>query len=321
MGERLDVLASQPHYVDHLRPIWDALPVEARGTWWGLTGEPLPRRLRDAGTNPLAVAGLVDAQKLPGRPLILVEHGAGQAYPGDPQSARHGSYSGGDGLERAIGFITPNEACAQRWRNRYNRPAFAVGCPKLDTYSGRTAVRPEVPVVAISFHWDCPLIGETRSAFGHYAQRLPRIVEEIHSDGFTVIGHAHPKIAQKLRRVWHDLGVEYVERFDQVMEMAWCYVADNTSTLYEFAATNRPVVVLNAPWYRRNVHHGLRFWDHLPGIDVASPDLVGHAVRIAIDDRPDLQERRRAATAAAYAAVDGRAAERAAVAILAMLDR
>ena len=50
--------------------------------------------------------------------------------------------------------------------------------------------------------------------------------------------------------------------FDEVMERSTLYICDNSSTLYEFASTGRPVVVLNAPWFRRDIEHGLRFWEH-----------------------------------------------------------
>jgi hypothetical protein len=58
----------------------------------------------------------------------------------------------------------------------------------------------------------------------------------------------------------------------EVQRRAAVYVCDNSSSMYEFAATGRPVVVLDLPegrikgiGYRRNINHGLRFWDALFG--------------------------------------------------------
>jgi hypothetical protein len=111
---------------------------------------------------------------------------------------------------------------------------------------------------------------------------------------FTVIGHGHPRrseLASRYRRA----GIEHVASFSEVCRRASIYVADNTSTLFEFAATGRPVVVLNARRYRRDVRHGLRFWDAAGvGPNVDRPRDLPDVVARALEDPPEFREKREA---------------------------
>ena len=59
-----------------------------------------------------------------------------------------------------------------------------------------------------------------------------------------------PEPPREAIRFYEAHGIEYVPDFDDVLRRADVYACDNSSTLYEFASTGRPVVVLNAPWYR-----------------------------------------------------------------------
>jgi hypothetical protein len=120
---------------------------------------------------------------------------------------------------------------------------------------------------------------------------------------------------------WDSFGVETVDSFDEIMERADLYVADNTSTLYEFASLDRPVVVLSPPFYRRDVKHGLRFWDHVPGVQVSHPDELDAALHEAWADFPARAALRHKAVEAAYGVMDGQAARRAREHILACLER
>jgi UDP-N-acetylglucosamine:LPS N-acetylglucosamine transferase len=93
------------------------------------------------------------------------------------------------------------------------------------------------------------------------------------------------------------------------------YVCDNSSTIYEFAATGRPVVVLNGPHYRRDVHHGLRFWDAADvGIQVDHPRDLPDAIEEALRDPEPRRRAREAALGIVYAHRTG-AAQRAAAAL------
>jgi len=272
---------------------------------------------------PLMVAGLVDAFKFPTRPLVYVEHGAGQTYPGDPRSAEHGSYSGGDGLERVELFICPSWTVAKRWRDRYPAARVAVvGCPKLDELHRVPDTRPwgQAPLVAAAFHWDCPLIPETRSALKHHLPALAPLRDTLAASGAQLVGHAQPRGERTQRGVWGRLGVPYWQSARQVLKYADLLVSDNSSLMFEFAALGKPVVVLNAPWYRRDVEHGLRFWSSIPGVQVDDPDGLESAVLGELE-LPNLHdELRQRVTGEVYAYADARCASRAVHAVEDWLD-
>lgn len=190
--------------------------------------------------------------------------------------------------------------------------------------SGRSTTVPDLPegtVVAFSFHWENPLVPESRSALAHYRRHLGPLIGAIRASGGEVIGHGHPRAWGALWRLWKELGVEAVPELDAVFGRASVFVADNTSALYEFASLDRPVVVLNAPWYRRDVEHGLRFWETIPGIQVDDGTDLLDAVAEAVADPPYLSAVRRDAVARTYASTDGHASERAVRAIEEIFDR
>lgn len=315
----VDLYASLPHYLDHLEPVWEALPVEVRGRRWNAATV----RLREIPPErTVLVASLSDHMAMAPRRTILVEHGAGQSYDGDPRGQGHGSYSGGGGLERVVLFVCPSQRVARRWSSTYPDARVVVaGSPRLDRLAATSAVEsPHAATVALTFHWNCQLVPETRSAFPHYHRALPRLVAELRCAGVTVLGHGHPRMLHQLEPVWRRLKVPMVTDFDRVVARARVLVADNTSAMYEWAALDRPVVALNAPWYRRDISHGLRFWDLVPGRQVDGPEDLLATITAAIADPGGDRLLREAATAEVYAHRDGRAAARAAAAIVEVLD-
>jgi hypothetical protein len=79
--------------------------------------------------------------------------------------------------------------------------------------------------------------------------------------------------------------------------------------MFEFAATGRPVVVLNAPPFRRNVEHGLRFWEAAGvGVNVERAAGLVDAVDAAVADAPQVRAAREAAVAVVYQPLRGGAA-------------
>lgn len=319
--------ASLPHYAEHIDAVWRHLPADLAGVRYSPVGRAWPGwvpagRGRPPKGDPILVAGFADALVMKPRPVVLLEHGAGQSYHGDPRSASSGSYAGGDGLEHAALFLCPSETVAGRWRARYpSTPAAVVGCPKLDPWHAgdrgpHRAHRPRTPSVAVTFHWDCPLVPETRSSWTYYADALPKLATALAIAGGEVLGHAHPRLWGAVERAYRAAGgIDLVPDLADVLDRADLLVADNTSALYEFASTGRPVLVLNHPGYRRDVEHGLRFWSHVPGHMIDRPDELLLGVRRALEDAPEDRALRERAVAHAYAFTDGRAGERAATAI------
>lgn len=315
----IDVFASVPWYVEHLAPVWCALPPEARGLFHvSARSAPAASGLPNVTTRPMAhdprrptlVVSYGDyrAVRMAGRAKVaLGQHGAGQSY-----SGTHHAYPGGRDQADVSLFLVPNETAAARWRAMYPKARVAVvGCPKLDTLPRKPRMEP--PVVAFSFHWDGPVVApELRSAWPLYRHVIARIAKR-----HQVIGHAHPKALNGiLLRFYRDAGVPVVPSFAAVLRQADLYCADNSSSLFEFAATGRPVVVLNAPWYRRDVRHGLRFWDAAGvGINADGPAELDAVIDRALTDPPEVAAARERALSLVYQPRSG-GAEMAASALL-----
>lgn len=282
MGDRgVTVVASHDHYRDHLAPITAHL---------------------QAGRQAALVAGygdLVAARRHGFTRFVVAQHGAGQSYSND-----HPHYPGGKGHDDVGLFLVPNEHAAQRWRDAYpSARVEVVGSPHLDDLPSRQ-VGPVT--VAVTFHWDLYLVPESRSAFPWFRDVLPELAKR-----FRMIGTSHPR-RRGMAHVYERAGIEYVPDFADVCRRADVLVADNTSAMFEFAATGRPVVVMDAPHYRTDVEHGLRFWDAADvGVRVGVPSDLAPAIERALELRADDVAARERALDVVYAYRSG-AGERAA---------
>jgi hypothetical protein len=171
----------------------------------------------------------------------------------------------------------------------------------LDTLPARDPSEPET--VAVSFHWNLMHTPEAGSAFHWFRGAVAELAQT-----FRVIGHRHP-MNHDLPGFYRRNGIELVDDFAEVCRRASVYVCDNSSTLFEFASTGRPVVVMNSPRYRRNVSHGGRFWDWADvGVQVDDPDCLEDMVTLARADLPEAVERREAVLDEVYAYRSGGAA-------------
>lgn len=309
-------LARRPQFAEHLAPVWLALPEEARGPFvvWSDQMEPTAAAAERMGvTVTRARAGQrgVSIPQLTGQPVVvaayrdhikaremrasrvaLVPHGIGQSYAGRRNSAwmHMGSPGGTDRGDVGL-FLHPGPHPAARDRARYpGARVEIVGSPRLDRLHRKPRDGRD-PVISITTHW-CATIPEdtpeTHGAlvcpdFGGWFGIHDAIAELARR--YRVIGHGHPRLMDRISPMWEGLGIEVVRDFDEVCRRADLLVCDNSSVIYEFAATGRPVVLLDPPWYDRNVGHGLRFWtaDHV-GLHVSDPRCLADTVCEALRD-------------------------------------
>ena len=285
---RIDALATLPHYLDHIVPIWNNLPEEVLGSFY------VPSELMTKAARQLSpgvdlreatdirpsgdvclVAGFSDIQNSGGRRHILMEHGIGQSY----FPFTNPAYAGGMGRESVELFLCPNEYCAKLNRDRYPEAKVSIiGSPRLEQLMGLER-KNGGRTVAFGFHFDLMLCEETRNAWSHFSSGISDVMKS----GWEVLGHAHPRIFRDLAPTYKDMGVEPVKDFDEIVERADVYIFDNSSTGFEFAAAVGPVVVMNAPWYRKNVDHGLRFWEAANvGPQVTDPFAIVPAIDLAL---------------------------------------
>lgn len=317
---KLDVYCSEPHFVDHTASVWGAIARQCRGQYRVATDVLRDRALGhgiravvgfDGSDHPTLTASIGDlrAARRAGRSRVaLMEHGYGQSYGGDRRSADHPSYAGGVGRAADL-FLHPNEHAASRDRSAY--PAAQVeivGCPKLDTLPRREPG--PGPVICFSAHWDdSRTVPEVRSGFVHFREGF-----EVVARHYQVIGHGHPRFIARLTPWYERKRIEVVADFREVCRRADLYVCDNSSTIFEFASTGRPVIVLQPSIYRPNIDHGLRFYEAAGvGLECHAPSALLHTVAEALADPPGQKAARERALDMVYAYRTGAAQRAAAV--------
>ena len=312
----IDFLATQKHYIDHIVPVWNVLPIELRHNFYvtkeiasyaqaklhrhGLYLFQYERNF-PADDYPILVCGygdLIAAQRNnPRRKIIYMEHGTGHTF-------GTAAYPNGAGKrDYASLFLAPNEYTKRLIQSVRDTPVEIIGTPKMDLWARYSSVaniaddkiidmfelwRPqtepshEKPVICISFHWGdkYSIPPESGSAWEHYKDILPELAKR-----YSIIGHGHPIAQHIFKPEFEKMGIEWVEPFDKVLARADIYINDLSSTLYEFVCTGKPVIVLNAPWFRRDVQWGIRFWDYSDvGINVNEPDELFQAIDTTIAD-------------------------------------
>lgn len=295
---KLDFLARRRNYIDHLAPVWNKFPIDRRGYFF------ISHKDADYAVHELGPDGLVIFEEHPpknseailvcsygdlskalssGGKIITMEHGTGHSF-------GTSAYPDGKGKREYVDLaLVPNEYTAKIVRAARSTKVIVIGTPKMDAVYNSLdfgvdlqSSLPKEPVIAVAFHWGNRYSkpAESGSAWEHYKDILPEIAKQ-----YKMIGHGHPLAREFYKNEFEKIGVEYVEDFREVIKRAHVYINDLSSTLYEFLVTGKPVIVLNAPWFRRELHWGIRFWDYSDvGINVEEPAELLPAIGRTIDE-------------------------------------
>lgn len=321
----IDAYASQPHYLSHMAPIWRTLSdrggrlvihphVEFAARKLGLEFEIGSPPYGEG--PPVLIAGYKD-EEIVQRPVILVEHGAGQRYGQD--SAQIGPINELDRSRVLLHLVPGPHAYAGAIRDIGPGRVAQVGSPRLDQMI-RTRrlldqrVRAEGAVVGFAWHWDCRMWQEARWAFPFFMDAIPEVAAH-----WETVGTCHPRdwrLRNEMESWYRDHGIAYEADIDDMLMLVDLLVADNTSAIWEACALDIPVVVLDRPDYRPAVNHGLRFWEYADvGPRIVRNEQLREAVETGFAMSSAYRPMRLAAARYVYGELDGFSLERAIAAI------
>ena len=288
---KIHFLAQYPHYAEHSRPIYDALPESYRGVFTDLWYE-VPE-----GATYVVCSGWMDMNEMlthrPGTKVIFTEHGVGMVHL-DNTGRVATPFAGSWERQNVCLFLCPNRFVYDANKRTFPHvPAVITGDPKLDAYSvpepsssGLYRARNNPPIVALAFHWDSPNPPGTRTALPHYRPGLHRLRD------MNVVLHGHPRADMRNRLLATEFEMPYVPDQDEVLRNADLLVADTSSFIYEFAAMDKPVLLLDCPDYDDLPDVGIRFWQAIPGFRIHEPEDLREGIELALFDPPFAREQR-----------------------------
>lgn len=316
---KLDLYATEYYYLDHMASVYSALEPHEQGTvftltkWakrareWGLTNlvtaktrTQLAAKLRQHPLNPTLTASFAnfrDCRKAGRRSPTLI-HGQGSAGNSAPTWHKH--------KDQVECMLVP----APWGRTGLDLPVYECGGqPKLDRHLNSTPPVTDRPRVGLSFRWR-----ESTSALSHYLPGLPKFLELCDMMGIEVVGHGHPRIFEgELRPLWKKFRVTRTADFEKILSNCHAYVADCSSTIFEFASLDRPVVLMDCPKYRK-CKFPPRFTHRQVGLETKGPEELFETIMLALADPMEIALNRRAVVDELFSTQrhDGRASHRAA---------
>jgi hypothetical protein len=188
------------------------------------------------------------------RIIILIEHGIGLTF-------GKAAYADGVGQRNLFDLLpVPNQHTSDKVSPEMLKPHPVIGMPKMDKYFGQNYIlNTETPTIGIAFHHgdQNSVPPEVGSAWEYWLPLLPALAKK-----YNILGHYHPLSNPALLDEYKKLGIRTTSNFNDIMEQADIYLNDCSSTMYEFLVTGKPVVILNAPWFRKHVNYGIRFWEY-----------------------------------------------------------
>lgn len=320
---KVDAYASWRHYVDHLLPIWRALPEDLRGKFyaprdvvaWCQVSE-LVEGLPGRDDHPVLVAGFADHHTVRPRPTILVNHGAGQSYKVTKAAS---SFSGGPDRERVLLHLEPGPMAA-RASESAGHTYVEIGMPLMDRWHAEVP-NPTRGLVAVALHHNGRGAPEQESAWRHFEHAFAGLARKI-----EVIGHGHPRGWERTANKWRLMGVDPEPSLARVLNDATLLITDISSAGPMFASTGRPVVWISAPWHLTAPESGGRFhhWTRAvepAGGHVVDPEALVDVVRQHLERPLRLIAAQQAIVRDVFAYCDGKAAQRAAAEIRRVLGK
>ena len=329
--------------VDHIVPIWRELPANLRGNFYVSDKEykNVLKKYPDVNfqifekhiwafrreKGPVItsmLSGVIREIVTAKRKTILVEHGCGDTFGIDSIKNPLSLSRKNDNLDILM-YLAPGHHPAKVFKKlRPEVPVKLIGCPKMDAWHIRPPKpRSDPPVVVISFTWDWQdqEWGEwaktVRGTWSYYKDFLPQLKNQ----NWKIYGNLHPKMWSKAAVVFKDLGIPLIS-FEEALEIGDLYICDQSSTIFEFASTGRPVVLLNAPWYQKDIQQGLRFWKAANiGMQVNEPDKLISTIEMALEDPEIIRKRRERIINYIYPVRDGTASKKAAAAIVSAIKK
>lgn len=308
MNNVIDFLARQAYYVDHLYPVYAALPADARGVFYAL-GEDTKNKLLKLGvpahqmreyqeggalgSQTILTASYGDAVRAlnsgADRSVILMEHGVGLTF-------GKAAYADGVGSRIHLRMIpVQNQYVANKVHPEVQHiPHPVVGVPKLDSWKDVAFKKQTSPLIVFAFHHGDKNSrpAEVGSAWEWYYKYLPTLAEK-----YRIAVHYHPSSQgrEEFSNLIQRSGIQFIDTFDEVMDSAALLVNDCGSAAYEFCVTGKPVVLMNAPWFDHKKNWGIRFWDYKDiGLHVNNPEELPDVLAQTLSTDPQRLQRERA---------------------------
>lgn len=261
---RIHFIASQANYEDHLTTIMHACD-RINDPHLHTDNLVLDHVADGDVTVTASQRDFMATKDLPGR-HVYMEHGVGL------QVHKRSTIVALNKYRPTI--LVPNWYTIDELRSVYCEPdLYVVGTPKMDEL--KELPHPDDRVLAVSFHWTGR--GKNWNRYKHALQHL--------TSEFKVLGHGHPKDWPRLKQFWEDIGVEPVQDFREVLERAQVLACDHSSIIYEWAALDRSVVLLDRPHdVERSRFTPLRYADYANVGAEATPNTLHEEVRFAMDE-------------------------------------